>query len=398
MPLTACRTCGSESLHPVLDLGPTPLANRVLPPEAIGDPEPMFPLAVVVCEACALAQLTETVPPETLFSEYVYLSGVSDTVVSHMHAHAAELIAGRGLGPTHKVVEIASNDGTLLQPFHDRGIPVLGIEPAANIAAICEARGIPTEVAFFGRETGARLAHDGLVADVVLANNVLAHVPDPVGFVAGIGSILAPDGVAEIEVPYVVDLVDNVEFDTIYHEHLMYYSAHALQALVQRAGLVLTDVRRLPIHGGSLRITVAHAATADGLARVEALLAQERARGVHTPGFYAGFGARVRELGRGLRQTLTELRAAGHRIAAYGASGIDADLVEYVVDRAPTKQGLFTPGTHLPIHAPEHLAADAPDFALLLAWNHAEEILAQQAAFRAAGGRFIVPVPTVRIV
>jgi SAM-dependent methyltransferase len=392
----------------VLDLGRTPLANRVLPPEAVGGPEPTFPLAVVVCEACALAQLTETVPAETMFSEYVYLSGVSDTVVAHMRAHAEQLLADRALGPDSQVVEIASNDGTLLRPFHQAGVPVLGIEPAANIAALCTAEGIPTEVAFFSREVGARLAADGVRADVVLANNVLAHVPDPVGFVAGIAAILDRRGVAELEVPYVVDLIDHVEFDTIYHEHLMYFSVHALVALAARAGLVLTDVRRFPIHGGSLRITLAHRAEPAGVARVHAILADEEARGVHTPAFYAGFGARVRDLGQGLRQTLVELRAAGHRIAAYGASakgatllngfGIDADLIEYVVDRAPTKQGRYTPGSHLPILAPEHLAADAPDFALLLAWNHADEILAQQADYRAAGGRFIVPVPTVRIV
>lgn len=392
----------------MLDLGPTPLANRVLPPEAVDEPEPTFPLAVVVCERCALVQLTETVPPETLFSEYVYLSGVSDTVVEHMRTHAVELMADLDLGPDQLVVEIASNDGTLLRPFHEAGVGVLGIEPAANIAAMCAARGIPTEVAFFGREVGERLAADGVRADVVLANNVLAHVPDPVGFVAGIAAILADDGIARIEVPYVVDLVDNVEFDTIYHEHLMYWSLFALKALAVRAGLVLTDVERLPIHGGSLRITLAHRSDPEGMTRVDALLTDEASRAVHTPAFYAGFGERVRSLGHQLRTVLRKLRRSGHRIAAYGASakgatllngfGIDGELVEYVVDRAHTKQGLLTPGTHLRIHAPEHLAQDAPDFALLLAWNHADEILAQQSAFRAAGGRFILPVPTVRIV
>lgn len=379
----------------------------MLPPEALDEPEPTFPLAVVFCTSCTLVQLTERVPPEDLFSEYVYLSGVSETVVDHMRAHATALLGARALGPDDLVVEIASNDGTLLRPFKEAGVRVLGIEPAANIAAIARASGIDTRVCFFDRQTGEALAEEGVVADAVLANNVLAHVPDPVGFVAGIAALLAPGGIAEIEVPWVVDLVDHVEFDTIYHEHLSYFSLHALDALVSRAGLALTDVRHFPIHGGSLRITLASETHAEGRARVDTLLERERQRGVHTPAFYADFGQRVQHLGEALRATLTDLRAQGKRIAAYGASakgatllnglGIAPDLLDYVVDRAPTKQGRFTPGTRLPILPTDHLAADQPDYALLLAWNHAGEILRQQAAFRAAGGRFIVPVPHVHV-
>ncbi len=392
----------------MLDLGHTPLANRVLSPEALGEPEPTFPLAVVVCGGCTLAQLTETVPPETLFRDYVYLSGVSETVVRHSRAHARDLLAERGLGPAHRVIEVASNDGTLLAPFAEAGVQVLGIEPAENIAAMAEARGIPTRAVFFSRAAGEALADEGIRADVVLANNVLAHVPDPVGLVAGMAAILADGGIVEIEVPWVVDLVDHVEFDTIYHEHLAYFSLHALDALVERAGLVLTDVTRIPIHGGSLRIRCAHEAREAGRGRVEALLEDERARGVHTKAFYADFAARVAALGERLKATLQDLRAQGKRIAVYGASakgatllnglGIDPSWLDYVVDAAPTKQGRFTPGTRLPIHPPDRLLEDRPDYALLLAWNHRDEILAQQRAFREAGGRFIVPVPTVHIV
>jgi hypothetical protein len=291
-------------------------------------------------------------------------------------------------------------------PFQEAGVQVLGIEPASNVASAARSRGVPTLTRFFDETTGRDLAETGLRAQVFLANNVLAHVPDPVGFLRGARALLAPGGIIEVEAPWLVDLVDQVEFDTIYHEHLFYWSMIALENLFSRAGLHVVDVVHLPIHGGSLRVR----ATLDPRARprVEALLSLERARGVDGPAFYANFADRVRTLGEELVATLRDLRKNGARISAYGASakgatllatfGIGSDLLDYVVDRAPSKQGFLTPGTRLPIVAPERLLHDRPDYALLLAWNHADEILAQQAAYRRAGGRFVVPVPAVRIV
>jgi hypothetical protein len=389
----------------VLDLGDAPLANHLPHPD---DPTPVphFPLAVVRCPACCAVQLTCSVPPEVLFSHYVYFSGVSDTVVHHSRSHAASLVQERALGPADLVVEAASNDGTLLLPFVEAGVPVLGIEPAANIAAAAQSRGVPTRTLFLGEQTGRMLAEEGLRASVFLANNVLAHVPDPVGFLAGARALLAEHGIVEVEVPWLVDLVDHVEFDTIYHEHLFYWSLTALDPLFRRAGLHIVDVHHLPIHGGSMRV---RAAVSPGpRPRVEAWLAYEKERGVHEQAFYQEFACRVRELGRELVATLRALRSEGARIAAYGASakgatllhtfGIGPDLVEYVVDRSPAKSGRLTPGSRLPILPPEHLLSDRPDYALLLTWNHADEILAQQAVYRANGGKFVVPVPRVRIV
>lgn len=351
-------------------------------------------------------QLTESVSPAALFEHYVYLSGVSRTVVDSARAHARDLIAERVLNDHALVIEAASNDGTQLRCFAERGIAVLGIEPARNLAAIARSVGVPTRAEFFDERAGAALAAEGVRADIFLAKNVLAHVPDPVGFVRGIGAVLAPGGIAEIEVPYLIDLIDTVAFDTIYHEHLSYFSVHALDALISRAGLRLTDVHRIAIHGGSLRLRVAHDEDPAGRARVEDLLAMERERGVCTGELTDRFAERVHQLGEELRRTLTDLRAQGHRIAAYGASAKGATLLntfglgpqlDYVVDRAPTKHGHLTPGTHLPILPAEHLLADRPAYALLLAWNHRAEILSQEQRYRDSGGRFIVPVPTIEV-
>ena len=402
----ACRSCSGTRLSPVIDLGRTPLANALLRADQLDVPEPRYPLNTVMCEECSLVQITETVPPETLFSDYVYFSSFSETVVTSAKALAERLARERGLSASSLVMEAASNDGYLLQHYQALGVPVLGVEPAANIAAEANKRGIPTRCAFFGRAEAQRLAAEGQ-CDVFHANNVLAHVADLNGFVAGIKTVLKPGGVASIEAPYLRDLIEKVEFDTIYHEHLCYFSATALDRLLARHELVLAGIERIPIHGGSLRIFAAHAGTPQSAA-VKDILREEAALGLTRPRYYADFAARVMKLRDDLLSLLRKLKAEGRSLAAYGASakgatllnyfGIDGSLLDFVADRSTVKQGKFTPGSHLPIVPPEELAARKPDYVLLLTWNFATEILAQQQPFRDAGGKFILPVPEVRVV
>src|SRR5580658_215854 len=405
-----CRSCGSARLSPVLDLGSTPLANALLTAEKLDQPEETFPLALAFCEACALAQITESIPPQKLFSEYLYFSSFSDTMVAHAKSLATRLTRERSLSAASLVIEIASNDGYLLQHYARAGVPVLGIEPAANIARVAEAeRGIPTLCAFFGRDLGQRLAAEGRKADVVHANNVLAHVPDLNGFVQGVAAILKPSGVVVVEAPYVGDLVSGLEFDTIYHEHLFYFSLTALDRLFARHGLVIVDVEHVAIHGGSLRVFGARPSDSVARsARVQALLEKEASAGLASYAFYRDFGERVKRLQETLSLLLKDLKAGGKRIAAYGASAkgstllnsshIGSPVLDFVVDRSTHKQGRFTPGTHLRILPPEELLRSMPDYVLLLTWNFEAEILAQQAEYRKRGGRFIVPLPDVRIV
>lgn len=352
-------------------------------------------------------QITETVPPEVLFREYAYFSSFSDTMVSHARAISERLCDERKLDSDSLVIEIASNDGYLLQWYHKAGIPVLGIEPARNIARVAEAeRGVRTISEFFGQELALQLVREGQRADVIHANNVLAHVADLNGVVAGFATLLKPEGIAVVEVPYLKDLMDHVEFDTIYHEHLCYFSLSALTQLFGQHGLEIIDVQRLSIHGGSLRIIAARSGTMSVKPAVHDLL-DEESEWVRNAEFYRSFGDRVEELRRELVGLLQSLKSEGKRIAVYGASakgstllnffGIGSDMLEYVVDRSTVKQGRYTPGTRLKIYDPTQLVQDQPDYCLLLTWNFADEILTQQQKYRELGGRFIIPVPSVRI-
>ena len=400
----SCRSCGGE-LEIVLDLGLTPLANSLLDAEQLDRPEPRFPLRLAFCKDCALAQLVESVPPEALFSEYLYFSSFSDTMVRSAGELVGRLVRDRGLGPTSLAMEVASNDGYLLRHYLDLAVPVLGIEPARNVAATARQAGIDTISEFFGRDLAIRLRAQGRLADVVHANNVVAHVPDLNGLFEGFETVLKPDGLVIIEVPHVLEMVKHLEFDTIYHEHVFYFSLSALLPVFARSGLRVVDAERLPLHGGSLRIFGSRHGGPS--ARVHALLAEERSAGVDRLDFYRDFSGRVAELGRRLSALLRERRDAGDRVAAYGASakgstllnffGIGGETIDFVVDRSTVKQGLVTPGTHLPILPPEALLAKMPESVLLLTWNFADEILEQQREYRERGGRFIVPVPEPRL-
>ncbi len=401
-----CRSCGRASCETILDLGRTPLANALLADTQLELPEPTYPLRLVFCPGCALVQIDETVPPGQLFSDYPYFSSFSDTMVAHAKALAERTIAERKLNHQHLVVEPASNDGYLLQHYAAAGVNVLGVEPAINIAAVARNKGIDTVNDFFSLDLAERLRAGGRTADVIHTHNVLAHVADLNGFVAAVATLLADDGLYLLEAPYVRDMIDHVEFDTIYHEHLCYFSLTALSHLFERHGLTPTHAERVPIHGGTLQVHAQHHGVPDDT--VAQLLDEEQTLGLDRPGYYANFAERTAQLREALRSQVAELKRAGQTIAAYGASakgstllnyfGLGRGEIDYVVDRSPHKQGKLTPGTHLPIEDPAVLVERMPDAVLLLTWNFADEILAQQAEYRRRGGKFIVPIPEPRLV
>lgn len=406
-----CRSCGETGLTTILLLGSTPLANALLTREQLSEPEETYPLDLVFCPKCTLVQITETVPPEKLFREYAYFSSFSDTVLKHAEEIARRMIHARHLNGHSLVVEMASNDGYLLQFYKGAGIRVLGIEPAINIAHVAqEKHGIPTLCEFFSQGLAQQLMHQGLRSQVFHAHNVLAHVANLASVVEGIKLLLEEEGVAVIEVPYVKDMIDQCEFDTIYHEHLCYFSLTALSHLFRERGLMIHDVERVPIHGGSLRLFVtldSHEEEADHRSSVMDLLSEEAVWGVDRPVFYQAFAEHVENLRKSLCGLLRDLKRQGKRLAAYGASakgstllnycGIGREFLDFVVDRSTYKQGRYTPGTHLPIYAPEKLVEIMPDYVLLLTWNFADEILGQQAEYRRRGGRFIIPIPELKV-
>jgi SAM-dependent methyltransferase len=384
-----------------------PLANAYLRPERAKAPEESFPLAVAYCTHCHLVQLIDRVPPDNMFGEYLYFSSYSDSFLNHACRMANEMIQRFGLDGTSRVLEIASNDGYLLQYFLRRSVRVLGVEPARNIAAEATRKGIPTLTCFFGPDVVAEIQARFGTVDLIIGNNVLAHVPAINDFLSAAAACLKPDGAAVFEFPYIKELLDKTEFDTIYHEHVFYYSLSAVQVLAKRAGLELFDVELQPVHGGSLRAYLQHSGRRPIAARVEAILKQERDEGLTTANHFVSFGLQVEALKQRLVNMLQLLKSSGNRLAAYGAPakgntllnycGIGLDLLEFTVDRSPHKQGLLLPGSHLPILPPEELIGRMPDYAVILPWNIAGEIVEQQREYLRAGGRFIVPIPEPRI-
>lgn len=406
-----CRFCGTELEHSFCDLGVTPLSNALLDASKLQKPEPAYPLHAYVCGSCFLVQLREYESPRQIFSEdYAYFSSYSDTWLDHVRAYADEMTRRFNIGPASMVVEIASNDGYLLQYFKRNNVPVLGVEPAENCARVAERAGIPTLVRFFGAGLAAELRGQGKSADLLLGNNVLAHVPSLNDFVEGLKTLLKPRGVITMEFPHLLNLMQEGQFDTIYHEHFSYFSFHTVGKIFARHGLKLFDVEEIPTHGGSLRIFAAHAddTTKTAARAVASLVEKEMRYGITSLQTYANFTERVKRTKRELLDFLNKAKRDGAKVAGYGAPakgntllnycGVHSDLVEYTVDRSPHKQGKFLPGSHIPIFHPDHIGQTKPDYVLILPWNIKEEIMAQMAHIRAWGGKFVIPIPQLAVV
>jgi SAM-dependent methyltransferase len=404
-----CRFCGTSLRHTLVDLGMSPLCESFLPADQLDQAEAFYPLHVWICHECFLAQVQEYVRPERIFDEYAYFSSYSDSWLAHARAYVDTITTRLGLDARSRVAEVGSNDGYLLQYFVARGIPAFGIEPAANVAAAATARGVPTVVAMFGRDTAGAIAAERGRVDLLIGNNVLAQVADLNGFVDGLRRLLAPTGVLTLEFPHLVRLVEDNQFDTIYHEHFSYFSLGTVERILGAQDLVVFDVEELPTHGGSLRIYARPAADASRPVgdRVGRLRAREAAGGFSGLGRYASFTEQVHETKRRLLEFLIAVRRAGRSVVGYGAPGkgntllnfcgIRTDFLDYTVDRNPYKHGKFLPGTHIPIFPPDRIAETRPDYVLILPWNLKDEIMAQMAGIRAWGGRFVVPIPELTV-
>ncbi len=404
----ACRFCGRPLNRVMVDLGMSPLCEAFLRPDQLDEMEPFYPLRVFVCDSCLLVQLVDYVAPEQIFSEYAYFSSYSDSWLAHADRFARSMVDQLALDQTSLVVELGSNDGYLLRHFVAAGIPALGIEPAANVAAAARQAGIDTIVRFFGAELGRELAESGRGADLLVANNVLAQVPALNDFVAGAKVLLKPEGLLTIEFPHLLRLLEENQFDTIYHEHFSYFSFLSARKILATHGLAVVDVEELPTHGGSLRLHVRHADLGVSQApAVEALVERERRARLDSPAEYADLTPRVEEAKRDVLAFLIDARRGGRSVVGYGAPGkantflnycgIRTDLVEYTVDRNPYKHGRFTPGTHIPIHPPDHIRETRPDFVWILPWNLQNEIADQLADVRAWGCRLVVAIPRLEI-
>jgi len=409
MTLAECRLCSTGLTETFVDLGMSPLCESYLPAERLDSAETFYPLHVRICPGCLLVQLPAYVPGEEIFSDYAYFSSYSDSWVAHARRYADTMVETLDLGPDSLVTEVASNDGYLLQHFVARGVPVLGVEPAANIAEVARERGIRTENRFLGATSGIELADRYGRADLVVGNNVYAHVPDLVGFTAGLAALVKPTGLVTLEFPHLLRLVERRQYDTIYHEHYQYLSLLTARRALATAELSVVDVEELSTHGGSLRVHARPTASAgEPSSNVKSVLEAEAEAGLHTVVGHRGFAEAVFDIKRDLLDFLLTARAEGRRVVGYGAPGkgntllnhcgIRSDLLEYTVDRSPYKQGRFLPGTHIPIHAPERIEQDQPDYVLVLPWNLRTEISAQLDHVRQWGGRLVFPIPALEVV
>lgn len=406
---SACRSCGAGLERTFVDLGMSPLANSYIKPEQTNRMEPFYPLHVYVCEKCLLVQLEQFSTPQDIFSDYAYFSSFSDSWLAHARTYVDMIVDRFRFNQNSRVVEIASNDGYLLKNFVSHGIPVLGVEPAANVAEVAREKGINTKVAFFGEKTAGGLVDDGWAADLIIGNNVLAHVPDLNDFVRGLKVLLKPTGLITMEFPHLLQLVEQNQFDTIYHEHFSYFSFIAVERVFSRHGMQLFDVEELPTHGGSLRIYACHESDTSKPTetRAKELKSREEAIGFGNLSHYLSFGPQVEATKRKLLSFLIAAKHEGKRVVGYGAPakgntllnycGIRTDFVDYTVDRSPHKQGHFLPGVHIPIYDPEQVRATKPDYLLILPWNIRGEVMHQMSYIREWGGKFVVPIPEVQV-
>lgn len=403
-----CQSCGKKQLTSVIDLGSQPLANNLLRSEDLNKVEPFFPLEVLVCQECWLMQIAEIIPPTTMFSEYIYFSSFSDQMLRHARTAAMRWIEEKQLGARSFVAEIASNDGYMLQNFVQAKIPCVGIEPAENVAKVARAKGVETRCEFFGLESARRLKQERGCCDLILGNNVFAHAPDTNDFVAGLRELIKPEGWIVLEFPYGVEMIEKTEFDTIYHEHVFYFTLLPLLDLFARHDMAIFHVEKLEIHGGSLRIFAAKKGAEVIRSSVGACVTEEHNKGVNSMRYYATFREKAEAIKADLIDFMREKKAAKQSIAAYGASakgstllnfiGKEASEIIFIADRSTYKQGKLSPGLHIPIVSDKELSLRQPDFALMLVWNFSKEVMEQQSEYSRAGGKFVIPLPTLKVI